>query len=420
MWRKGDVVAWLAFFATRGAAVAIALLLLSRHGGTISPSPWGGYAEAIRHGLVPYRDFDVLYPPGLLALSAIGSWLPASAFHTAVILVVFASEVATLAILRQVPGIGALDPARAYVLVVALAPLQLIVLYGFGAFYDPLPACALCFSLYLLREDNDRQELLALVFLAMAILLKTYPVVVAPFVLIYVARRRGSRWALAKAGATLAALVVVPTLVLCALDAHGVLDSYRYLGRRAVEWESTPGLLTYLAGGRSIWLWPDSEGFTRHLSNFGWGFVAIAGPSEQLAVRATTAVFIGGMLCAIFLAWRRSLTWSELVRVALAVVVLLMGTSRVFSPLYVTWLFPLLALTQTDSRRSTRWIFVLGAGIGALTTVPALLKLHIGTASVGTLVGRSVLMLALLALIGWTLWRTPSLRPTESPERSHS
>jgi hypothetical protein len=409
MRRKADAVAWLTFFATRGAAAAIALLILSRHGGTVSPSPWSGYADAIRDGHRPYRDFDVLYPPGLLLLSALGSLLPASAFHAAVVLLVFASEVLTFAFLGRISAEGRpFTPARAYVLIAVLSPLQLAVPYAVGTFYDPLPAGALFFSLYLLRTEGARSERLSLVLLAGAILLKTYPVVVAPFILIYIACRHDSWWAALKAGAVLAVLVVVPVLALCALDARGVLESYGYLTKRAIEWESTPGLIAYLLGGRTRWLWPDAAAFSRGLPTFGWGLVAIRGPGEAWIGRILSGVFVLGMAGAARLACRGRLGWSDLVRFALASVLLLLGTGPVFSPLYISWLFPLLALTQIDGEPATRWIFVLGAAATMLTSLPSLLRLGIGPASVALLTARTVALFALLGLLGQMLWRARS------------
>jgi hypothetical protein len=419
MRRKGDAVAWLTFFATRGAAAAIALLILSRHGGTVSPSPWSGYADAIRDGHRPYRDFDVLYPPGLLLLSALGSLLPASAFHAAVVLMVFASEVVTFAFLGRVSAGGQpFTPARAYVLIAVLSPLQLVVPYAVGTFYDPLPAGALFFSLYLLREEGARSEMFSLVLLALAILLKTFPIVVAPFILIYIGRRHDSWWASLRAGAVLAGLVVVPVLASCLLDARGVIESYGYLAKRAVEWESTPGLIAYLLGGRTHWLWPDAAAFSRGLPTFGWGFVAIRGPGEAWIRRSLSGVFVIGMAGAAGLACRGRLGWSDLVRFALASVLLLLGTAPVFSPLYITWLFPLLALTQTDAEPPTRWIFVVGAATSALTSLPSLLGLGIGPASVALLTARTVALFALLGLLGQLLRRSRDLPGPPDPRPS--
>jgi hypothetical protein len=391
MRRWEAAVAWTLFVGSRGVIVILSLLELSHHAGMVVLAPWGGYADAIRHGQLPYRDFDVLYPPGMLLLSWVLSVLPATAFHSAIVVIAFAAEVAAFALLRRVPGRGWLTPSWAYLLIGFVAPLQFIQLYGRGAFYEPLPAFFVLVSLALLRGEGRAREWGALAALAAGILLKTYPVVIAPFVLVYLAQRESGVRRL-KPAVALGAMVLLPILALATLDVRGVIESYTYLGRRAVEWESTPGLVVWLAGGRDVWLWADADAFTRRLPTFGWGFFAIRGPLDHVAPAVMSALLVIGMIAGVAAALRSKLSWERLVRLSLGAVVLLMVTSRVFSPLYIAWLFPMVALVQTDGRRSSRVLWVMTAVVGTLTTLPTAFDLGVGLAAIVVLVARAVVM----------------------------
>ena len=193
--RWETVGAWALFLASRGIALVLALVDLSHHAGISVQAPWSGYADAMRHGQLPYRDFDVLYPPGVLFLSWVLSVLPASAFHSAVIVVVFGAEVGAFTLLRKIDGAGWFTPSWAYILIGAIAPLEFIQYYGRGAFYESIPAFFVLLALGLLRKPGAKREVASLAALAAGILLKTYPIVIAPFMLVYLAQQRETWWA---------------------------------------------------------------------------------------------------------------------------------------------------------------------------------------------------------------------------------
>src|SRR5207244_6084835 len=148
--------------------------------------------EGVVRGEVPYRDFDVTYPPGALpafVLPALGS--PSEHGYRS-----------RFDLLMLVCGIGAVAAVGAALGALGAGPVRLVSALGFAAVtplllgpvvltrYDLWPAALAAAALAALCAGRDR---LSLALLGLAVSAKVYPVVLAPLFVPHVWRRRGTR-----------------------------------------------------------------------------------------------------------------------------------------------------------------------------------------------------------------------------------
>src|SRR4051794_37143753 len=151
------------------------------------------------NGEVPYRDFDLEYPPGALPVFALPSLAPGSEYVT-----VFEWLMATLGLVI-VAIVAWKRPAAA--MFVAISPLLVgsLVLSRF----DLWPAALTVAAVVALCEDRHR---LGWALLGGAVSAKIYPLVLVPLALVWTARRARLRDALW--GLLVFAVVVVPFTVI--------------------------------------------------------------------------------------------------------------------------------------------------------------------------------------------------------------
>jgi uncharacterized membrane protein len=233
----------------------------------------GRYGHAVLDGQVPYRDFALEYPPGsnaIFTLPALGEYVTwfrlENALAWAAVIVLVGALLATLR-----PSDRRNDVAVGAVALVplVLGPPALMRFDGWAA------AFALGALLALLR----RKPALALTLLALATLVKAWPLVLLPLFLLYRVPRRAVA---AYAGVLAAGLV--PFVVL----AHG--GSYNALMaqvNRHLEFESV-GASILFALGRPVHLYFESGS----LSVAGSGADTIARLQSALEVVLVLAVAI--------------------------------------------------------------------------------------------------------------------------------
>jgi hypothetical protein len=286
------------------------------------------YGNAIEDGQVPYRDFEVEYPPGALPVFAIPAllsddfrwafeWLMALCGGGLVIAVVFAARRLEL---------GPLPP-----LVVALSPLAIgsVILTRF----DLWPAMLTAFALLALVWDRLR---FGHALLGAAIAAKLYPAVLLPLTVAYVWRRRGQRDAIVCA-VLCAAVVLAVYLPFLLVAPGGVAESFGRQLSRPLQIESL-GSAFLLAAHDAFGL--DVEMRSSH------GSQNLAG-----GLAATVAVLLS-ILQAAVLVWlwarfarsAREPSRSELVLAAAAVLTAFVALGKVLSPQFLIWLVPLVPL----------------------------------------------------------------------------
>jgi uncharacterized membrane protein len=293
-----------------------------------------GFANAVFDGRVPYRDFFMEYPPGALAVflppAAVGSHHYNTAFKVLMALCGAATLVLVALLLVQL-GASALRLWTA-VLLVALSPIALgpISLNT----YDAWPALLTVAALASLLAGS---AVLALVLLGLAFAAKVYPIVLVPPALVFVWRTAGRERALraAAAFAGVAALVVGPFL---ALAPHGLAESFRAQAARALQVESLGASL--LAAADHLGLYSAT---VVHRTGHAISYDLIGSLPEALGA-ASSALQVLAVLLVVWLYGRGRDDPRRLAMSFAAAVAGFLAFTRFFSPQYLVWLVPVVAL----------------------------------------------------------------------------
>jgi uncharacterized membrane protein len=286
---------------------------------------------------VPYRDFFMEYPPGALVVFVPADVAMRAHYNAAFKALMALCGVATLLLVALVLVRLRATAARlwAAVLLVALSPVALgpISLNT----YDAWPALLTIAALTALLAGRD---VLAGALLGLAFAAKVYPVVLLPAALVWTWRLRGRRRAVASAGAFVAVALaaVVPFL---ALAPHGLLESFRSQAARGLQIESL-GAQLLVAADHLGW-------YTAHVVHHTRGAV-----TYDLQGRLPRV--IGAVCSALQLLAVAAVTWfyargrDDGQRLAIAFAAAVTGFlafTRFFSPQYLVWLIPLVALVDS-------------------------------------------------------------------------
>jgi uncharacterized membrane protein len=300
------------------AATAVATFLVSWalvhrgffHAGQLVDTPvYQNYGDRILNGEVPYRDFELEYPPGALPMFALPSLGPSSEYVTLFEWLMATLGVVTVAIVAWV------RPAAA--MYVAIAPLLVgsLILSRF----DLWPAALTTGALVALLNDRHR---LGWGLLGAAVSAKLYPLVIVPLALVWTARRARLRDALW--GLLVLAIVVVPFAVIAP---EGLWHSVHVQAARPLQIESLGAAALMTFGNPNT---VTSFG-SQNISGYGW----IAPLSVGLQVT---------LLVALWVAFARRP--HDLVRYSAACVVTFIAFGKVLSPQFLIWLVPLVPLVR--------------------------------------------------------------------------
>ena len=357
--------------------------------GQIVDTPvYQNYGDAMLRGEVPYRDFDVEYPPGALLVfiqPARGNEGDADAYkHAFEVLMVVCGALLVIALAF---ALAALDtpPARMFgaLALAALAPLLLgsVVLTRF----DLWPAALTAAALAALVSGRVR---LGHGLLGAGFVTKIWPAVIVPLAVAYVWRTRGRREALVCLGIA-AAVVAVVLLPFVVVAPHGVWTSFERQLSRPLQIESLGAALLIVS---------------HHV--FGTGVTMVSSRGSQ-NISGTAAQVVGWFQTALQAAvliglWitfaRRDRTREELLRYSAAAVVAFIALGKVLSPQFLIWLIPLIPLVR-------RWtVALLFAAVLMLTQAwfPQhywKYALQFDTAVSWVVLARDVLLLALLVAV---------------------
>jgi hypothetical protein len=360
------------------------------------------YGERIAAGEVPYRDFEVEYPPAALPFF----WLPtlAAADHYGSVFESLMAACAAAALgfaLVTLAGVGA-APSRLFgaAVFVALAPLALgsVVLTR----YDFWPAALTAAFLAALVWGRER---LGFAVLALAAAAKIYPLAFLPIALVYAGRRKGAREAVLGLAIFLAVLLLVvgPFLVVAP---EGVVDSVTAQLGRPLQVESlgAAALLAFHQVG-----WYEATVVSSH------GSQNLAGGLPD--VLAALQTVLGGLaLLAVWSLFARVQGSRErLLLATAAVAAAFVALGKVLSPQFLIWLIPVVPLVAGSVGVAATC--VLGAAL--LTTqlwFPNRYWDIVALESTGWLVvARDLLLLALVAVLVRALAGT-----TREPEAPRS
>jgi uncharacterized membrane protein len=334
-----------AFGGRRGVVltlVAVGAFLVScavARGGffsSVDPGDVGRYhdfANQMRDGRLPYRDFYMEYPPGAiptflapLLLGAIAHYNLAFKFTVAVAGVgLVLACAAALRLLRAEP-----PRVAATFALVATAPVALgaVVLNR----YDLWPALLCQLALVALLADRPR---LGFGFLALGCVVKLYPLVVLPIAALHVLRKSGHR-ALAGAATSFVVVFAVTVLPFAALAPGGLGYSVYTQSIRHLQLESL---------GSSLLLAADNLGlYSGRIIAGKPGSLDLSGTLPNALGVLTVLVFLAA-LAAVVVAYYRADESDELLVLGFAAsVTAFVAFSKVISPQFLVWLVPLVPL----------------------------------------------------------------------------
>ena len=350
-------------------------------------------------GKLPYRDVKFEYPPlaipliGLPQLVKVGSYK----LGFGLIQLAFALLLMAMCVLaaRRTGG----DERRA-AFGLAIAPLLAGSLMR--GYFDVAPIALTMAALVAILYGRVK---LGFALLGLAVMTKGFPLVVAPIALAWLLGRGQRRQAL-EGLATLALVAGVLGLAVLAFSPGGAWYAIHYQTARPLEIESTPATMLY------VWDWL----FGRRGRMFGsFGSINLGHAGSGFVTVLCGLLLIASIAALTYRAARENQP-RALVLASVAAVAAFAAFGKVFSPQYVVWLFPLIAL---GAAWGEWWI----AGAAALATLltkiefPGLFSDLVARRS-GTVLVVTERNLAVVLIVGiaiWTLWvreqtREPMLR----------
>ena len=287
-----------------------------------------------------FRTLPIEYPAPALAVFSLPLLTPGLSYVTA-----FALWMA-LCILLVTGTLGWRGPpesALAFPLYTLLAGWFLVMQR-----YDLLPGLCVLIALILAKRGRARG---ATVALAAGTLLKVFPIVLLPLLLIACKRAERGRWR-ADLVALFAAVCVAGALPAMALNSGGFWEPLHYQLNRPLQLESLGGSMFWISSVAGLGPAPGTIGGPSidhsHLT------LNVAGAASTTWGDLCLAMGAAGMLLAYWRAWRGK---DSLARSFVLVLVLLLIGNRVFSPQYVLWVLPAVAVAEG---LRLRWLLVAG------------------------------------------------------------
>ena len=351
--RKGDSGLSLPLFALAHAALLLGVFRTIYTIDRTGIDLYYGYAGRIAAGQLPYRDFVAEYPPLALLFFTVPRWFGHSyaVYYSAFQLELLAFDLVAVVALSAAARAFNVPRWRllaAYtVAIVAVGPITMQQ-------YDMIPATLTLLALVAYQRESDA---FAGVLLGLGTMAKVYPVLLAPLLAIDAWQRGSARRIVVAASAFVAACVVValPWLARAPMSL-GVLASYH--GGRGIQIESTWAAISLVAREMRL-TWVEV--------NHTFGSFNITGPLTDAFARISTLVLLAALAIAYFWFFRRvrsartPVDLRLLGRASLVVLLVSLATSKVFSPQYLLWIAPFIALADSAV------VVVVFALIGALT-----------------------------------------------------
>jgi uncharacterized membrane protein len=334
------------------------------------------YGDRVLNGDVPYRDFHPEYPPGAFIFFVLPSLGPERRYLLIFQLIAAVGIVLGLVLLALlVERLGATRRLQYFALFFAgISPLLL------GAFtlrrFDMWPA-ALCVGVLLLLID-DRPEW-ALSVLAVATVIKSYPVILLPIALLAVDRRR--RWRSLAAFCGVGFLLALPFAV---LGHGGLYNSVATQADRHLHLDSI-GSSLLLVLHRPV-----------RLAFDGGGWSVFGGGADAVAKIQTAAQFAGIALSAVLFARSRREPW-DLVCAAAATLTVGACFGKILSPQFLLWIVPLVVLARSALAVALFAAAMITTHVLFPDRYSGLLAKH--DAEIWLLVARNVLLVALVVVL---------------------
>jgi hypothetical protein len=386
---------------TAVAVFAFVVECLFIRGGVLSHEQFGDVglyaadAQRMLHGQVPYRDFFFEYPPGALAAFIVPALVSTAHYTLLFKILMTVLGAATLCIAAGVATSAGLSLRRTALALAAMAIAPLLLGPLFLDEYDLWPTLITCLAL--LAVFRGRHSVGA-GLLGLGTATKVFPIVIVPAAVVWIYRRSGRRAAvrfLTVAIAVAAALY----LAFAALGPGGVWYSIQIQARRGLQKESLGSALLFVLDQLGLYKAHIAEGNAQWTELTGTSGDALAAVGSLCQVAAAVGVAV--------LATRRRPEPRTLLYAAAAAVAGFVAFGKVFSPQYLIWLVPLVALAGGLAEN---------AMLGVALVLTRLWFLRIVTpfdldGEIWLVVARDVLVVGVFALLVRRLKRLPFAEP---------
>lgn len=356
-------------------------------------------ASRIVHGLVPYRDFVLEYPPLAAAVFTLPRFVGASflAYYRAFTVELIVCDLVVLATLHRIARDRGEHPGKVLALYTAFTITLGPIL---SQEFDLAPAAMTIVALWLATR---RRDVPAWALLALGVLTKLYPLLIAPVFLLGDLRRRDWR-RIGAAALTGVVTVVVVMLPLLVVAPTAVTSFFAYHAKRGIQIESTYGGLLLAAS---------KLGYARVGIGWSYGSWNVTGAGLGPIISFSTLALAAGVCAAwlfLFATARRMPDDAErdaawLASAALLVLLATIVTSKVLSPQYLVWALPFVPLVRGPGRRAIWGLYAL-IGITTFYIFPSNYGRLVPGANGGVitvLVIRNALLLALTLVVASSL-----------------
>ena len=237
----------------------------------------------------------------------------------------------------------------------AIAYAFYLVVGGWGTVagrFDIIPSALTLLAV--ICAERKRWEW-AFFYLALATLLKIYPVLLLPPFLLALQMEMNGSWYAWRRWRSLGTFLLVCLVVMgisFLFSAVGTIAPLNYFGYRPVQVESFAASILWLLSLLQI----------NPLSYvYSFGSLNVNSPFSASASLLTTALLGGGLLYTYWLQWRSKI---NLATATLLSLLIMMVTNKVFSPQYLIWVVPLIAYIGGRNP----WYLLVWGLLGLLTT----------------------------------------------------
>lgn len=317
------------------------------------------YALKFLDGEIPYRDFQMEYPPlalvvfGLPGLFSMQKPIDYEAYQALFVIEMALFSLATNFILFRILSIGKLELAN---------PITTIGMYTLGVFilsplmpwrFDMFPAFLTILAFLFIQS---KKPFLGGAMLGLGIVAKLYPLVIMPIFCSYYWAGKNPKafWRMAM-GLVLAASILIP---LFAFDPDWMLQMLSYHKLRGLNIDSLPG---------GIFLLAKATGLMEVQITHDFGSFNIEAPYSNQVVQWLTplsVIVLGIVIMLSFFRFRQergkngSISGHSLVAYSVIVLLAFILTSKVFSPQYLIWLLPFIPFLKL---RQARFFLIVAA-----------------------------------------------------------
>lgn len=265
-----------------------------------------------------------------------------------------------------------------------------------GQQFDIFPAVIVLLSLYCFWLGKHK---ISWALLALGVMIKIYPVVIAPIFLIYYIRNH--QYIRIRDGIiTFTAVCLVIALPFIIMSPGGFINMFGYHAERGIQLESTYSGFLLVADKLDL----TSVSVVRDFGSYN-----ISGQLANTFVTISNYILVILLFTAYWIIYKRMDKGKpDIMRMgaySLLVVLILLISSRILSPQYLIWLVPLLPLLAGRWRYPIWILFVI---TGALTYYifpwhyTELAKYDTGTIAV--LISRNILLIVMAVLAGVSLF----------------